>query len=175
VLADYEVAERQLELEIRRQYPDLQIGPGFGREDGEDRLLFGFSLPLPLLNRNRAGIATASAQRDVAQAVFHASLEQLASETEIARIRLDAARAERHLLEEEVVPMVDQQYADARKVAELGEVDVFVLLESLVRQLEAKLQLIDAQLAESLAAVRLVNLIGPEPITPAAPAEETTP
>jgi cobalt-zinc-cadmium efflux system outer membrane protein len=159
--AEYEVAERRLELEVRRQYPDLEIGPGFERDDGEDSVLVGLRLPLPLWNRNWAGIAAAETERELARGVFETSLERLESEVAVAGARYGAARRRREILEKEVVPMVDQQYADARRVAELGEVDVFVLLETLTRQQEAKLQLIDAKLAEELAAVRLSGLVGP--------------
>ncbi|MFN5957302.1 MAG: TolC family protein, partial [Planctomyces sp.] len=37
--AEYEAAEKALELEVRKQYPDLHIGPGYGREDGQDQVL----------------------------------------------------------------------------------------------------------------------------------------
>ncbi len=76
-MAEYEVAERTFELEIRKQYPDLQIGPGYGLEDGQDQVLMGLSLPLPVLNANRQAIARAEANRSVARASVEAALERL--------------------------------------------------------------------------------------------------
>ncbi len=55
--AEYEVAEASLRLEVRRQYPDIQLGPALGMEDGQGRGGVGFSVPLPILNANRRGIA----------------------------------------------------------------------------------------------------------------------
>lgn len=162
VIAAYEEAERGLELEVRKQYPDLHIGPGYGREDGQDQILLGLSLPVPVINANRQGIAEARARREVARAKVEGVLEQIVAELSAAEMRLAAARLRRQVLEKEIVPLVDAQYADAREVARLGEVNTLVLLESLTRQQEAKIAVIDAALGEAKAAVDLAALIGPE-------------
>ena len=159
--AEYEAAERSLELEIRKQYPDLHLGPGVGREDGQDQVTLGLSLPLPVLNGNRRGIAEARAGREVARASAEATLEQLVAGLRAAEERLRSASERRAMLEAEIVPLVDAQYADARELARLGEVNTLVLLESLSRQQEAKLSLIGARQAESLAEIDIVEIIGP--------------
>ncbi|MCA9629368.1 MAG: TolC family protein, partial [Myxococcales bacterium] len=73
--ARYEGAEQRLRLEVRKQYPDLTIGPLFENEEGLDRVGLGFSLPIPLLNRNRQGIAEAKAARDHARAEWERAVE----------------------------------------------------------------------------------------------------
>jgi hypothetical protein len=65
------------------------------------------------------------------------------------------------MLRDEIVPLVDAQYTDAREVARLGEVNSLVLLESHARQHEAKVGLIEAARDEALAAIDLEELIGP--------------
>jgi outer membrane protein TolC len=162
-MAEYEAAERALELEVRKQYPDLHIGPGYGNEDGQNQVLLGLSVPIPILNANRRGIAEARAQREVARAAVEGTLEQTISALRAAEVRLAAATRRRHTLESEIVPLVDAQYADARQVARLGEVNTLVLLESLTRQQEAKIGLVEAARDEALAAVDLEELMGPEP------------
>lgn len=159
--AEYEAAERSLELEVRKQYPDLQLGPGYGNEDGQNQVLLGLAVPIPILNANRQGIAQARARRDVAQAGAETTLEQILSGVRAAEVRLSAATQRRRTLESEIVPLVDAQYADARQVAALGEVNTLVLLESLTRQQEAKVSLIEARRDEALASVDLEELIGP--------------
>ena len=160
--AEYEIAERTLELEIRQQYPDLNIGPGYGREDGQNQVLLGLSVPVPVINGNRRGIAEATAARDVARAGAEAALETLLADIAASEVRLAAASARRITLEREIVPLVDAQYADAREIARLGEVNTLVILESLQRQREAKDSLIESHRDEALAAIRLQELIGPE-------------
>ncbi len=161
--AEYEVAEKALLLEIRKQYPDLHIGPGYGREDGQDQVLLGLSAPLPIFNANRQAIAEALARRDLARATAETTLEALLAELRLAEVRLEAASRQRRTLEVEIVPLVDAQYADARQVAQLGEVNTLILLDSLTRQQAAKVRLIEARRNEALASIDLDDLLGPEP------------
>lgn len=160
--AEYEAAERALELAVREQYPDVRIGPGYGREDGQDQVLLGVSLPIPVVNGNRRGIAEARARREVARVAAEAALEETIAALRRAELRLAAAAERRRSLETEIVPLVDAQYADARQVARLGEVNALVLLESLTRQQAAKVGLVEAARDEAIAGVDVVELMGPE-------------
>ena len=60
-------SELELDREIRRQYPELSFGPAYTREDGYNRIGVTGGLTLPLWNRNRVGIATATGTRDAAR------------------------------------------------------------------------------------------------------------
>jgi cobalt-zinc-cadmium efflux system outer membrane protein len=160
-VAEYQTAEHTLRLEVRRQYPDLMVGPGYGREEGMDQAVAMFNLPIPLWNRNQQAIARATAQRELARAMVETSLEQLESELAQAHIAFTAAAQQRETLEREIVPLVDRQYADARTTAELGEVNTLLLLESLSKQQEARTALIEALRQEQSAAARLRELAGP--------------
>jgi outer membrane protein TolC len=161
--AEYEAAEKALELEVRKQYPDLHIGPGYGREDGQNQVLLGLSIPIPILNANRQRIAEARAQRELAQVGVETTVEQTIAALRAAEVRLAAATRRRQTLETEIVPLVDAQYKDAREVARLGEVNTLVLLESLQRQQEAKIALVEAARNEALAVIDLEEVLGPRP------------
>lgn len=163
--AEYQAAETALALEIRKQYPDLHLAPGYGREDGQDQILLGLSMPLPILNANRRAVAEAQANRDLARTAAETTLERVTSDLRAARVRVAAAARRRTTLETEIVPLVDAQYTDAREVARLGEVNTLVLLESLKRQHEAKLALVAAVRDESLADIDLEELLGPAAAT----------
>ena len=63
-----EGGEAAFQAEIRRQYPDLKLGPAYSREEGMDRFGIVAGLTLPLWNRNRKGIAEAEGKRDEAKA-----------------------------------------------------------------------------------------------------------
>jgi outer membrane protein, heavy metal efflux system len=157
--AEYEVAERTLELEVRKQYPDLRIGGGYCTDEGGERVLFGAGLPLPLFNANRRAIAEARASRDVARAAAEAEYEQLLAEAAAARDRLRAARERLAYVEKELAPLADQQVADARRLANLGEFDTLVLLAAIQAAHEAKLTVLDARLNAALSANRLDALL----------------
>jgi cobalt-zinc-cadmium efflux system outer membrane protein len=67
-LATYQAAEAAVRLDVARQFPDLQIGPGFRWRESERRWVFDFGVPIPLLNRNEGPIAEAMARRQRAAA-----------------------------------------------------------------------------------------------------------
>jgi cobalt-zinc-cadmium efflux system outer membrane protein len=167
--SEYELAEQTLHLAVRQQYPDLVIGPGFGTDQGDDRVLLGVRVPLPLWNRNRQGVAEATAQREVARGRFEGAYERLASQLALGRIRHEAARALRQAIESHVLPLADEQDAEVRRVAELGRVDPLLRLQAMKSQYEARLRLVEARAAESIEAIRLDALIGPSAPDPSAP------
>lgn len=176
--AEYRVAEETLRLEVRKQYPDVTFGGGHGAED-DDRLLLGLSLPIPLWNANRRGIAEARARREVARAMAETTFERLALELAIARTTLDAARAQRRAFERELIPMLDEQSSEVEQLADLGDVSTLLLLETVTRHVDAKSRLLDLRLVEATAAVDVARLLGPEhatspPHAPAAAARGST-
>ena len=176
VRSEYEVAEQSLRTEVRKQYPDLTIGPGYGTDQGDDRVLLGLTLPIPLWNRNKQGVAEATAQREVARGRFESTYEQLASRLAIALVRYESGKAQRAMIESSVVPLADEQEADVRRVAALGRVDPLLLLESLQALHAAKLRLIDARASEAIGAIRVDELIGPPiHLLPAASTDTQTP
>lgn len=158
---EYEVAEQTLRREVREQYPDLTIGP-LAEFDRADTLLgFSLSLPIPILNANKQGIAEAHAERELARAAFETAYERLVGSLAATNARLDTIREQREVIETEIAPLVDRQLADAQNLLQLGEGGALVLLESLTRVGQTQMSLIDARLGESLTIARLGELIGP--------------
>jgi len=162
--AEYEVSERRLALEVRKQYPDITLVPGVGDDRGTTEIGLGVSLAVPILNANRQGIAEAEARREEARAAYESEFERLCGRLAVARARRDAARAQRVMLESDVSELVDAQYDEARRIAELGEVDTLLLLDTLRSRHETRLRIVDARLAEAIAAVRERELIGPRAV-----------
>jgi outer membrane protein, heavy metal efflux system len=74
-LAEYQVSEADLRVEIAGQYPDLNLSPGLRFDHGISRWLIGFALPSLPLNGNRGPIAEAEARR-VASAVRVAEVQE---------------------------------------------------------------------------------------------------
>jgi outer membrane protein TolC len=146
---EYEVAEQTLRREIRKQYPDLTIGPLYESDEGQSKIGFLGAIPMPILNANRQGIAEAEALRQVARAAFETEYERLMGAIAAANARARALRDERAHIVDEIVPLIDQQLVDARRLLELGEGGSLVLLESIVRAHETKMHLIDVRLDEA--------------------------
>lgn len=166
VRAEYEAAEQRLRLEVRKQYPDLNVGPSYSFEEGLSRLGFGFGLPIPLWNHNRQAVAEATAEREAARTRAEAQIEQVFSELARAEARLRYAAQRRKMLLDEVAPLVDRQVEETRKLLGLGEVDVLVLRAALSSAVETKLELLAATLAEAQAAGALQQMLEPRWITP---------
>lgn len=158
---EYEVAEQTLRREVRKQYPDLTIGPLAEFDRGSTLLGLSLSLPIPVLNANKQGIAEAHAERDLARAAFETTYERLVGSLAAAHARLDTLREQRGVIESDIIPLVDRQLADAQNLLQLGEGGSLVLLESLTRVGQTQMALVDARLGEALSIIRLSELVGP--------------
>lgn len=64
-MAAHDTSEAELQREIRKQYPEISVGPGFEHDDGNSKIGLGIGMSLPLWNRNKEGIAQAAAERDI--------------------------------------------------------------------------------------------------------------
>ena len=171
---EYEISEQTLHREIRKQYPDLTIGPLYESDQGQSRIGLLGGLPVPVFNANQRGIAEATAEREVARAAYESAYERIASDAERAGARAAALREERAYIQVEMAPLIDQQLADARRLLELGESGGLVLLESLVRSHSAKMHLIDVRRDEATALAELAYLHGPSvPADGLQPIEQT--
>ncbi len=156
--AAYTAAEERLHREVRKQYPDLTLGPQYESDDGQSRIGLIAGVPLPILNANRQGIAEAEAARERARAAFETACEQLIGQLAVLKRRIDAARLEHEQVDSRLAPLVDRQVGDARELLELGEGSPLALLEGLVRRHEAKNRILDAVAMESEAAIELARL-----------------
>lgn len=158
---EHEVADKALHREIRKQYPDITFGPQAETDEGQSRIGFIGAIPIPILNSNKGGIAEARAEREVALAAYETEYERMVGRLAALRARLSGIRARRATLDETLVPLVDRQVSDADRLLQLGEGNSLVLLESLLRSNEAKLQLIDLQLEEARVKNEIRYLLGP--------------
>ncbi len=69
-LAEYAAADAALRLQLARQYPNINIGPGYSYSDPFSNFTIPFNIILPIRNRNQGPIAQAAALRKEAAANF---------------------------------------------------------------------------------------------------------
>jgi outer membrane protein TolC len=93
-LLEYEATDARLHLEIARQYPDIQLNPGYEFDEGVHMFTFGPSFPVPVWNRNRGPIAEAKAHRSEAEAQFIALQQKAIGQMEQALAQYRTAFAE---------------------------------------------------------------------------------
>ena len=96
-LESYAASQSALQLEIARQWPDIDLGPGFEWNPqlaGDREWELGLSLPLPVRNHNQGPIGEARAQREQAAAHFLTVQTQAVTEIDGALAAYDSARAQ---------------------------------------------------------------------------------
>ena len=115
-LAQYAASEAGLQLEIAKQYPDINIGPGYTYEEKHSFFTVGFATTVPLFNRNQGPIAEAEARRKEAAAAF---LERQAQVT---------AKSERALA---VYTAVLKELAEAESLGKLQETQLQIMQQTI--------------------------------------------
>lgn len=126
-LAQYAAAEANLHLEISKQYPDLQIGPGYTYEERNSFFTIGLSATLPLFNRNQGPIAEAEARRREAAAAFLEKQTQVIAESERGRTRYVAALKELAEADHSLQTLQNAQLQTMQRAVQLGEEDRLAL------------------------------------------------
>lgn len=137
-VANYQVAEERLRLEIARQHPNFDIGPGYQYEEGHSFFAPSLTISLPIFNRNEGPIAQAEAQRKAAaaqlisvQAAVMAECQQALAQY-VADYKLSqAAEAISRNLQHTQTPLV-------QRTVEAGETDWFALNSMQIQSLAAE-------------------------------------
>ena len=96
-LERYAASQSALQLQIARQWPDIDLGPGFEWNPqlaGDREWELGVSLPLPIRNRNQGPIAEAKAQRALAGAHFLTVQAAALTEIDGSLAAYDSARSQ---------------------------------------------------------------------------------
>ena len=96
-LAVFEATEQQLQIEIKKQWPEISLGPTV-EHDGEWQGGLAFGMTLPLWNRNRAGIASAESLRAEARQECIDTWRSLVYASHQARGKIKALEKEREAL-----------------------------------------------------------------------------
>lgn len=122
-LAQYAAAEAELQLEISKQYPDVQIGPGYAYEEKNNFFTLGLSTTLPIFNRNQGPIAEAEARRKEAAAAFLEKQAQVIAGSERALALYVAALKELDEADQSLRKLQDAHLKMMEQAVRLGEED----------------------------------------------------
>ena len=122
-LAQYAAAEADLQLEISKQYPDVQIGPGYTYEEKNNFFTLGLSTTLPIFNRNQGPIAEGEARRKGAAATFLEKQAQVIAGSERALALYLAALKELAEADQSLRKLQDAHLQMMQEAVRLGEED----------------------------------------------------
>jgi cobalt-zinc-cadmium efflux system outer membrane protein len=126
-LAEYEASQRDLQLEVRKQYPDISLGPGYQLDQTDIKWTLLVSFSLPLLNRNQGPIAEAAAKREEAAAGFVALQSKVLGEVEGAVASARAAVTQVQAADT-MLDALGRQEATAKAAFDVGEISRLDLL-----------------------------------------------
>ena len=126
-LAAYTATQAALQLEIARQHPDFQLGPGYDFEEGHNYFTLGYLVTLPVFNRNQGPIAQAEAQRKAAAAAFLATQANAIAQSEEALARYGGALRELDGTEQALRQLERVVVPTERRTVTAGESDQLAL------------------------------------------------
>jgi len=154
----YAASEAALRLELAKQWPDLQLGPNYMFDQGQNEWGLAVSIELPLLNRNEGPIAEAVAARSASAASFDALQLQVIGDLDQAFAARAGARAQVEQLRAAVgEPRAAADRARAARTA--GAADETAVAGAEVELLRGEGDLLDAELALEKARAQLEAVV----------------
>ena len=155
----YDVAEADVHKAVLDQFPNLSLAIAGARDTSDNRTIgpaVGFTLPL--WNRNRGGIAVATAIRGQLKAEYEARLFQTRAEITAATVGLSVQRRQRTVLIAQM-PAIRRMAAASMAAERRGDLSVAAAAtaEQAIRDRELTLLQLDQQIAENSIALELLS------------------
>lgn len=159
--AEREAAARRIRLEEARRTPDLMVTGGWRRFQGSGAaaMVAGFSVALPIFDRNRGNISAAQAEEAGAAARLNAARLEASADIRLSSGQIAAADA-RVAGAREAERAFDEAYRLTRLGYEGGKLPLSEVIAARRSLAEARIRILDAQLARVRAEAGLARLQG---------------
>ncbi|CAH1906001.1 Cobalt-zinc-cadmium resistance protein CzcC [Candidatus Nitrotoga sp. HW29] len=165
--AQLEVDRRQALVEVERslRIPDMTVSLGGRRnaEIGLNQALLGVSLPIPIFNRNQGNILEALRRTDKARDELSGTEIRLHNEIAQALERLNVARQEIEVLQQEILPGAQNAYDAATKGFIMGKFSFLEVLDAQRTLFQAKSQYLRALAEAHRSAAEIERVLGETP------------
>ena len=160
--ARYDVAERQLRLEIAKQYPDFRFGPNYMRDPADTKSIIGLSLgiDLPVFDRNQQAVATACQQREEIRAKYEAAANKSLAKLERSWQIVELTSERMKIVKDELAPKANSNLELSIKQLMAGQIDSLRFLETERAQRSAIIDAVEAELALREAWIDLEQAVG---------------
>jgi len=160
--AQIRAREAGIKLSKASGKPDLNLGAGYRRlhDEGSNSFLVWASVPLPLFNRNKGGVAEATARLTQAEAELAATRQRLDGELRQLLVGLQTQRELIVMLREQVIPPAQQAMEEIDLAYRLGSQPYINVLDAQRTLSDLQGQLIDALVAGANAAIGIEQLTG---------------
>ena len=125
-----DLAARRVVLERSKATPDVSPFLGYRRVGENNTVLFGITIPLPLSDRNQAGIARAVADEKVAQTEAAQHRQRILAEVESAWAAWQTAQGRVAAVESGLLPQAAESLEIARAAYRDGAIGLLEYLEA---------------------------------------------
>lgn len=163
-LAQLDIARRQAltDGERARRVPDVTVTLGAKRdaEMGRTQAVIGFSVPLPVADRNQGNLLEALRREDQAREALTAATLKLHTDVAEAAARLKLQREQVQVLRDDALPTAQTAYDAALKGYELGKFAFLDVLDAQRTLFQLRRQLLQASADAHRAAADLDRLLG---------------
>ncbi len=157
--AETEAARAAVKRERTGATPDVTLQAGIRRfeDSGDQAVVFGFSAPIPVIDRNQGNVAAARADADAAEANQRLALAESIRRTRDAEASLGAAEARVLVLETRTVPQAEEALRLARLGYEAGKFPLLEVIDAQDALATAREDLIAARLDRARAIAALIR------------------
>lgn len=163
-----ESRRKALELQQAQSKQDVEVAGGvrFLREGSDAAFVAGFSIPVPIRNKNLGNIRAARELLSGAEQSLKTAEIELRTAIEAAWQELNASHATALNLQREILPANEDAYAQVRRAYDRGELPLIDVLDSQRALSAVKREIFEAESAYSLALARLEGITAPTfPVT----------
>lgn len=157
-----EQSHAMADLERAKRVPDptLSLGVKRAQETARNQIVFGVSIPLPLLDSNRGNQLKALRLADQAEDRLQATRLELQAQLYAAREALETSRQQASQLSTQVLPTAQAAYEAASKGFALGKFSYLDVLDAQRSWFDMRNQYLDQLLATHRAAADIDRLLG---------------
>ena len=154
--------EAELSLAKALVRPDVNLSAGYRRlhDSGDNAVLFGAAVPIPLFDRNRGGVAEASSRVKVAEAELVSLRQSLRRDLHYLWATLGSQTQEMTSLTEGVLPAMEQAFREIDESYRLGRQPYINVLDAQRTLADTQSRLVEVTVSRARMATAIESLIG---------------
>lgn len=157
-LYNYAASQSALEVELARQVPNIQLGPGYDYDQGVSEWGINLTLPLPLFNLNEGPIAQALARRELSAATFLSLQSRILAEIDQAMAAYQSSLKK----QDEALNFLQKSQKneqDSKKLFESGDISRFDLVNAEIQMNAARTEYLNAAMTLQTALISLEGVL----------------
>lgn len=159
---EIDIRQAQVNIENTKRTPDLTLSIGAKRNEelGLNQAVLGFSIPIPIFDRNQGNLQEAVSRTDKARDELASFKVQLETQLGSAYERLSTARQSVETLQREILPGAQSAFDAATKGFEFGKFNFLDVLDAQRTLFQAKSQYINALQEAHQASADIKRILG---------------